>query len=264
MGRYTLPKQKKEVTKKMYCKNCGKQIETNFNFCNQCGHLLAEPENTTKLSSYPQTNTKKKKTNNQLKKIIPISVAIIVVFIIVIAVMLKFVNFNNKSLSPSISSTTIHSAQESTSVSISETPSKDVIFDALKYNSSSTLNEIMSLYPGGQLEDGIYFTDTSADLKRYLYKNFCFNFADEKLQSIFIDYKYALYTNESNCPGETYKCNSTDEFLPLFGLSGGQISDSDNLYIADNCGIYKFICFHNGSNIENVEICYTDLILYYN
>lgn len=259
----------------MYCKNCGKQIEPTFKFCNQCGYPLSDNNNNFTSddininSVFYEGNkciTKAKRT-----KIIIICVIVFLLILVVCATL--FPTLNSEYTNPDSSQTSIAN-QETKSEKITEQTTKNVVsdiiveFDAKRFNNETTIDEIKTLYPTGRIRETVIDVDSDGNeivIQMYLYQNYAFNFYNEKLQSIFIDYTVALYTDPEKCPEEPLVCSSIDEFLPTYGLSGGTITDTEGyLYMADNCGIYKFVCFHNGANIQNIELCYTDLFIYYN
>lgn len=257
----------------MYCKNCGKQIEPTFKFCNQCGYPLAENENGSMPESiFPAQvciteDTAKKKPKKSI-----IVVLILFLFISVASAIMFLISDSNDAdtVLPQTSNTNQEvenqETTETTTTNIfSEIP---VIFDAKRFSYNTTINEIMNLFPSGIIHETSIGTDADGNeiiVQMYWYQNYSFNFYEEKLQSIFIDYTVAGYTDPTYCPEEPLVCSSIDEFLPTYGLSGGTITDTEGyLYMADNCGIYKFVCFHNGANIRSVELCYTDLFISYN
>ncbi len=258
----------------MYCKNCGKQIEPTFKFCNQCGYPLAEnkntsmPESTTPAQVYITEDATKKKPKKT--SIIAILIVFLIISVTSAILYIAFASDNADTVPPQTSNTNQEvenqETTETTTTNIfSEIP---VIFDAKRFNNETTIDEIKTLYPTGRIRETVIDVDSDGNeivIQMYLYQNYAFNFYNEKLQSIFIDYTVALYTDPEKCPEEPLVCSSIDEFLPTYGLSGGTITDTEGyLYMADNCGIYKFVCFHNGANIQNIELCYTDLFIYYN
>ena len=80
----------------MFCSKCGKEIEKDMKFCIHCGNKVSFPSSTENCESKVKISSSTKKSNSRVKKIVKISL-IIILAIILLSVMITIINkFNIK------------------------------------------------------------------------------------------------------------------------------------------------------------------------
>ncbi len=81
----------------MFCSKCGKEIEKDMKFCIHCGNKVSFPSSTENCESKVKISSSTKKSNSRVKKIVKISL-IIILAIILLSVMITIINKSNSTL----------------------------------------------------------------------------------------------------------------------------------------------------------------------
>ena len=146
-------------------------------------------------------------------------------------------------------------------------PPVQIAFDASKYNSDTLLSDIWEAFPNGTMSDDEVHLDDGNYVIFYQYKNMTFAFIDNYLQTVFISYgSYEPYTDQDyDDMMDPLELNSKDNFLPSFGLSGGEVEfDEDGYLLMHDCGCDTLIMTYDGTALLGVQIAYTDAFVMYN
>lgn len=252
----------------MKCPECLNIIPGKAKFCPVCGNNLYKKQIDKQNKASRSAEKSASDSSKRQKYIIAVICLLLVIMLAAVCCIIILADKENKTpetFAPqSASDTAPLSGSETAAFVTANTSAEDknvnIILNAGDFSENTTESEIISKFPGGTYRSMNW--DGEAVIG-YLYKNYSFNFYNGMLQSIFIDFETGIYTDPANCPNEPYPC-IREEFLPLFGLNGGTVSAEDGLFIATDCGIHLFICHYNDIGIRSAQLCYTDLVHYYN